>query len=471
MSGGKYPRLLLGACASGSGKTTITCGLLQALKNRGLSVASFKCGPDYIDPMFHTRVIGAKSRNLDTFFSDEELTRYLFARNAADADISVMEGVMGYYDGLGGISDQASSYDLARVTNTPAVLIVDARGMSVSALACIKGFCSYRPKSQIQGVILNHMPQAVYQEMKPRIEEELGVRVYGYVPRLSDCTIESRHLGLVLPKEVESLGKKLQTLAGILEETLDVDGLIALAKEAEPFLEDAFLMPKSLQAVVGSKRAEAVRAVRPVIAVARDEAFCFLYEDNLQLLRSLGAELVEFSPLADRQIPKEADGLLLFGGYPELHAQRLSDNTDMLGDIRARIRAGLPCMAECGGFLYLHRTMEDMQGKKWPMAGVIDADAYRTEKLSRFGYITLQSCRKEQAESLRGHEFHYFESTDNGMAYTAKKPLRKRSWQCIHETDTLFAGFPHLYYCASPQFALEFCEKCAAHKTKTEKRL
>lgn len=462
----KYPRLLLAAGASGSGKTTITCGVLQALKNRGLSVLSFKCGPDYIDPMFHERVIGTKSRNLDTFFADAEMTRYLLARNARGADISVMEGVMGYYDGLGGVSDIASAYDLARVTKTPTVLIINTRGMSLSALAYIRGFLMYRPDSYIRGVILNQMPQMFYREIKERIEEELDVRVYGYVPRLADCAIDSRHLGLVLPGEVHDLEEKLQRLAGVLEETLDLDGLVELAGSAQPLgAEDTadVPVPEKLNQVLCSARVDAVRRTKPLIAVARDEAFCFIYEDNLQLLRDLGAELVEFSPLADEKIPHRADGLLLYGGYPELHAKRLSENRAMREDIRARILGGLPCLAECGGFLYLHRTMEDMEHRKWPMAGVLDAEACRTEKLSRFGYITLQENGRPDGV-LRAHEFHYYDSTDNGACYTAKKPLRRRSWQCIHKMENLIAGFPHLYYCSNLEFALEFCEKCARHK-------
>ena len=226
------PRILLGAAASGSGKTMITCGILQALVNRGLKVSSFKCGPDYIDPMFHTTVIGTRSRNLDTFFTGENLTNYLFAKNAAGTDISVMEGVMGYYDGLGGISAEASAYDLARVTRTPAVLIVNTKGMSLSVLAQIKGFLEYRENSQIQGVILNQMSPMIYQEVRRLIEEQLPVKVYGYVPVIRDFVLESRHLGLVMPEEVEGLSRKVKGLAAVMEESLDMDELIRLAQTA-----------------------------------------------------------------------------------------------------------------------------------------------------------------------------------------------------------------------------------------------
>lgn len=469
---------MLAAGASGSGKTTITCGILQALKNRGLRPVSFKCGPDYIDPMFHERVLKTKSRNLDTFFTDVQTTRYLLARNAAGMDVAVLEGVMGYYDGLGGVTDTASAYDVAGVTGTPVVLIVNSRGMGLSALAYIRGFITYREESHIRGVILNQLPAALYPDMKRHIEEELGVRVFGYVPKVSECAVESRHLGLVLPGEVELLEEKMQRLAGILEETLDINGLLELAKEADSFLDDpdasledssACAVPQALRQVLESPAVQRVRMCRPVVALARDEAFCFIYENNLQLLREMGVKLVEFSPLHDREVPGEADGLLLYGGYPELHAKELSENQTMLASVRESIENGMPCLAECGGFMYLHRTMEDMEKRAWPMAGVLDAQAFRTEKLNRFGYVNLTS-REEENMILRGHEFHYFDSTDNGSSYVARKPYGKRKWECIHRTGNLLAGFPHLYYYSNPQFAARFCEKCADYQREKLER-
>ena len=249
----------------------------------------------------------------------------------------------------------------------------------------------------------------------------------------------------------------------MFEESLDIDGLLELARSAE-VLAEAAEAPEELYQILSGERARTLRERAPVIAVARDEAFCFIYEDNLQLLKELGAQIIEFSPLHDQMVPKEADGLLLYGGYPELYARELSENTSMLADIRAKIAEGLPCMAECGGFMYLHSTMEDMQKQEWQMAGVLEAKAYRTEKLTRFGYVELQENASDQESDtgkLRGHEFHYFDSTDNGESYLARKPLRKRSWNCIHKTDNLLAGFPHLYYYSNPQIAVEFCEKCA----------
>ena len=299
----KIPRILLAAGSSGSGKTLITCGLLEALVERGLKTASFKCGPDYIDPMFHSRVIGTKSRNLDTFFTGSEVTKYLLTRNARDCEIAVMEGVMGFYDGVAGTTTTASAYDLAKVTDTPVILIVNSRGMSVSLAAYVKGFLEYKKDSHIKGVIFNQMSPMLYPRMKKLLEEELGVAVLGYVPKVEDCVIESRHLGLVLPDEIPELKDRLHKLAGVLEETLDIDRILELAGEA-PDLLDA--KPES---VTDFRLSEPVR-----IGVAEDEAFCFFYADNFRLLGEMGAEIVPFSPMEDKQLPDDLDGLLLYGG-------------------------------------------------------------------------------------------------------------------------------------------------------------
>ena len=458
----RLPRIMLAAPASGSGKTLVTCGILQALVNRGLRVASFKCGPDYIDPMFHSRVIGARSGNLDTFFTDGETTRYLFGRAASEADISVIEGVMGYFDGLGGISEQASSSDVARTLDAPVVLVVNCRGMSLSVLALIQGFVEYRKPGQIRGVILNQLPASLYPDLKARIEEGLPVRVLGYVPKAEDLVLESRHLGLVLPGEIERLREKLQKLAALLEETLDLEGLISMAREAPEFLYRQPEIPRAQAQLPGHGKILRHGTIR--IGVAQDEAFCFTYRDNLQLLQDLGAELVPFSPLADAGLPENLQGLILSGGYPELHAARLAENASMREAVREAVQGGLPCIAECGGFLYLHRTLEGEDGKDYPMAGVLSARAYRTSRLSRFGYITLTAKEDQlllaKGEEIRGHEFHYWESESCGEAMRAQKPLRKRGWDCVHGAASLYAGFPHLFFYSNPDAALRFLEKC-----------
>lgn len=457
----RQPRFLLSAGASGSGKTMITCGILAALRKRGKRVSSFKCGPDYIDPMFHSRVLKAKSRNLDTFFTDRETTRYLFAQGAEGTDISVMEGVMGYYDGLGGISTKASASDLADVTDTPVVLIVNTKGMSLSVAAYIKGFLEYEAHPHIKGVIFNQMSPMLYPRMKKVVEEQLNVRVYGYVPVLKDLTLDSRHLGLVLPEEVEDLEKKFSLLADTLEQTLDLDGLISLAEEA-PEIENQ--CPENIENYLKSQEAQKIREEKPVIAVAKDEAFCFIYEDNLKLLRELGAELVPFSPLHDKKLPEGTKGLLLYGGYPELYAKELEENVPMRQEIQDALNQGMPCLAECGGFMYLHETMEDLKGNVYQGTGNISGRAFYTGKLTRFGYVEL-SARKEGVlgagkTPIRAHEFHYFDSTSCGGDFVAKKLGSSRNWNCIHGTGKSLWGFPHLYYHACPQVAEGFLKAC-----------
>ena len=455
--GMKIPRILLAAGSSGSGKTLITCGLLEALVERGLKTASFKCGPDYIDPMFHSRVIGTKSRNLDTFFTVPEVTKYLLTRNARDCEIAVMEGVMGFYDGVAGTTTTASAYDLAKVTDTPVILIVNSRGMSVSLAAYVKGFLEYKKDSHIKGVIFNQMSPMLYPRMKKLLEEELGVAVLGYVPKVEDCVIESRHLGLVLPDEIPELKDRLHKLAGVLEETLDIDRILELAGEA-PDLLDA--KPES---VTDFRLSAPVR-----IGVAEDEAFCFFYADNFRLLGEMGAEIVPFSPMEDKQLPDDLDGLLLYGGYPELNGKKLEQNTTMKDMIREKLKAGMPCMAECGGFMYLHEEMEGMDGNFYQMAGVIPGKAYRTPKLSRFGYVTLTQKKPalgmEDFGEIPAHEFHYFDSENCGGDFHAAKPESKRGWDCIHGTDTMLAGFPHLYYYGNPEVPKAFLKKCLAYK-------
>ena len=448
-----YPRILIGAVSSGSGKTMITCGILQAFVNRGLKTASFKCGPDYIDPMFHSKVIGTRSKNLDTFFAGENDTRYLFAKEAGGMDISVMEGVMGNYDGVGGTTFQAGAYDLARVTETPAVLIVNTKGMSMSVAALIKGFAEFVADSRIRGVILNQMSPMLYPRIKEQVESLTGVHVYGYVPVIRDFVIESRHLGLVLPDEVEELEKKLNGLAGVLEDTLELDGLLELARTAP---DPVYTVPKLPSMSYG---------VKPRIGVAMDEAFCFYYKDNLELLKELGAELVEFSPVHDKKLPEQINGLLFGGGYPELFAGQLSENRTMLRSVKEAVSGGMPCLAECGGFMYLHNRMEDMEHTMYDMAGVIDGEVFRTPRLTRFGYVTVTANDRclcgSAGTQFRAHEFHYFDSTACGSGFHAEKPAGKRGWDCIQCTDNLQAGFPHLYYYSNPKAAAEFLMRCS----------
>lgn len=444
------PRILLSAPSSGSGKTMITCGILQALCDRGLKVSSFKCGPDYIDPMFHEKVIGTRSANLDLFFADENQLKNCFLRNSQGSDISVIEGVMGFYDGMAADSADASSYHVAKVLGAPAVLIIDARGQSLSAVASLYGFVKFKEDSGIKGVIFNRMPAKIFESLKPEIEK-LGVKALGYVPVAKSMVIESRHLGLVTPNEIHDMSERLHSLAKLLEETIDMDALIELAKGTENIECERLERPKKGQPVK--------------IALADDEAFCFMYKDNLALLREMGAELVSFSPIHDKELPEGTQGLILYGGYPELYAKELSENESMKESIRSAVKGGMPCLAECGGFMYLHNEMMDMNGTYYPMCSIIDGKSWKTDRLGRFGYITLHpqedSAFVKKGETIRAHEFHYFESDKCGDAMTATKPNGSKEWQCEHAEGNLLAGYPHLYYESCPELIARFLEKCA----------
>ena len=456
-----FPRILLAAPGSGSGKTLLTTGLLTLFHNRGIRCRSFKCGPDYIDPMFHKYVLGIDSCNLDSFFLPEEELRGLFRKRAADAELSILEGVMGYYDGIGGNSTAASTYEVAKITDTPVILVVDGKGSSLSLAAQVKGFLDYRKDSHICGVILNKTNKMVGERLRPEIEK-LSVRYLGAVPVCETMDIKSRHLGLTMPQEQSELRGHLNAFAKQLEDCLDVEGILELAGYSGEKLPEAGKTEQSNQTDLNQEETKQDE-IRPIdsesepptrrMAVAMDEAFCFYYQENLDFLRQHGWELIPFSPLHDAALPEQVHAILLGGGYPELYAKELSANEPMLASIRNAHAEGIKILAECGGFLYLQEHLEDETGKRWPMAGLIHADGFRTEKLGRFGYISLT---QNGAVRIKGHEFHYWDSTAPGSAFRAEKPQSNRGWDCMYRTDSLLAGFPHLYYLSGPDLILSF---------------
>ena len=431
-------QFLLAAPRSGSGKTTMTCALLMALKRRGCAPCAFKSGPDYIDPMFHRAVLGVESRNLDLFFSAPETVRTLYAKGAAGHGAAVCEGAMGFYDGLGGVSDRASAWHLADTLGLPVLLVAEPKGQSLTLAAELNGLVNFRTPSHIAGILLNNCTARMHALLAPMLEKETGLPVLGFLPKLPEAVIGSRHLGLYTAAEVENLQQKLALLADAAEEHIDWPRLLALCEKEPPALPG---------------RAETPPA-RVRIAVAQDEAFCFTYAETLEAFRGAGAEVVFFSPLRDTALPENIGGLYLPGGYPELHARELSENTSLLREIKRKIESGLPTAAECGGFLYLGQSLTDAEGQSWPMVGVLPGEAKDAGRLVRFGYAELSadsdSMLFRAGESFPIHEFHHWDSTANGAALAAKKPVGGAEWRCGSVNEHFYAGFPHLYWAGTP---------------------
>lgn len=445
------PRVLIAGTCSGSGKTTATCVVLTLLKRRGVKVNSCKCGPDYIDPMFHAAVLGVPCANLDPFFCDKALLRHLLKENAGE-DLTVIEGVMGYYDGTGATGTENSTFTVANETGTPVILTVDGRGAAASLLAVIEGFLRFQPDSGVKGVLFNRIKPHTYQSVCTMMRARFGAEVtpVGYIPEFpEEYRIPSRHLGLVTAGEIAGLTEKINAVADLCENTVDTDKIISIAQTAEEITDEAPEIP----------------ALPPVnIAVAKDAAFCFYYADTLRLLEKTGATLLPFSPLANEPVPRSADGLLLGGGYPELYAERLAANEITKESVRCAVANGMPTVAECGGFQYLGKTLD---GKA--MCGVLRHESTNAGKLTRFGYVTLTAQRDgllgPAGTALRGHEFHYWDSTESGDGFIAEKPGGK-SWPCVVYTPTLYAGYPHLFLYAGISAAEAFYRKCLAYKEK-----
>ncbi len=450
MKSALIPRIMIAGSGSGCGKTTVCCALMQALTDRGLDISAFKCGPDYIDPMFHGRICGRNGSDLDSFLFDEETVRYLLAKNGAQSGMAVIEGVMGYYDGLGLTGLKASSFDIARITKTPVILVVDAKGASLSLEAVIKGFLDFTADSGIKGVIFDRCGEKLYSALAEDIRKRFGGRVepLGFMPVIKDASLESRHLGLVTAAEVEDLSEKLEKLAAAAALSLDLDGIIRLASSAERLTYEEPFIPGP---------GESFR-----LGVALDRAFCFYYEDSLDVLRRMGAEIVYFSPLEDSALPEGIHGLYLGGGYPELYKETLAGNDSMRSSVREAVRTGLPTVAECGGFMYL---CEDIAGS--PMCGVLPGKCFDSGRLTRFGYVELTAkkdnmlCRA--GESIRGHEFHRWDAGETGDCFRAEK-ADGRAWDCVFAGDTIYAGFPHFHFLSNISFAEGFCAACVKEK-------
>lgn len=438
--------LMISAPASGSGKTVLTCALLAVLKDRGLDPCAFKCGPDYIDPMFHRSALGVDSHNLDLFLSDENRVRALYRRYGGGHGAAVVEGAMGFYDGLGGSTDRASAWHGAHTLDLPVLLAVRPKGASLTLAAQVKGLTAFRTPSHIAGLFLSDCSPMLAKSLKPMLEEETGLPVVGYLPHLEDAVLESRHLGLQTAGEIKDLTARIERVARTLNDTLDWEKFFTLFDRRTGW---------------EAPTAPPLRAEERVpLAVARDEAFCFTYAETLDALWEAGAELLFFSPLHDEKIPERACALYLPGGYPELYAAQLAENRSMQDSVREAVAGGLPTVAECGGFLYLGQALEGMDGRAHPMAGVLPGEGLKKDRLVRFGYSHLRaegdSLLFRAGEEVPVHEFHYWDSTQNGEGLTAIKPLTGRNWRCGFVSEHLYAAFPHLYFAGRPELANRF---------------
>ncbi|MCX7715568.1 MAG: cobyrinate a,c-diamide synthase [Clostridia bacterium] len=441
---------MISGTGSGCGKTTIMSAVLRGLVEKGLSVQPYKCGPDYIDPMFHSFIANRKSKNLDSYMCDENTVKYLMADSFENADVAVVEGVMGFYDGVDK-TDKASSYDIARITDTPVILVVNAKGMSLSLAAMVGGFVNFRDKINIAAVILNNISSGMYSFYK-QLLSNIGIETIGYLPNIKQAQIESRHLGLHTAAEIDDLDEKVKLLADTACQTIDFERLLEIANNAPPILYEApIFAPK------GSFK----------LGVAYDRAFCFYYEDNLRLMEKFGAQIVYFSPIDDKKLPDDLDGLYLGGGYPENYLKALSENKQFIFSMKSAIIKKIPVYAECGGFMYLLEAICDCAGKRYETAGVLNGEARLGNKLCRFGYIELKSKTDnlllQKDDKIRGHEFHYSDSTANGNDFYIQRPNGKW-WYGVNARDNIFAGYPHLHFYSNTKAAENFAKKCLLYK-------
>ncbi|MBR6385899.1 MAG: cobyrinate a,c-diamide synthase [Ruminococcus sp.] len=445
-------RIMIAGANSGCGKTTITCSLLKSLQRRKLKLSSFKCGPDYIDPMFHKKVISLPSYNLDSFFCDDNTIKYLILENSKNSDISIIEGVMGFYDG-----GRGSAFSISEITDTPIIMVINCRGMSESLGAVMKGFLTYKTPNKIIGFIFNKLPKKL-EKQAISLCEELNTEYFGFFPE-NDFNFDSRHLGLVTADEIINLNDKLVKLADLCDKYILINKILKFSES-----DNLNYQKINLNSPITS--------YRPTIAISNDNAFCFNYSDNIALLENMGCHIKYFSPLDDKYIPKDADGLILSGGYPELHAKKLSLNRSMIDSVKSAINSGIPTVAECGGFMYLHEFLEDKDGRIFPMAGIINGTAYKTDRLGHFGYVTLKpkndSLLFKKSDNIASHEFHYWESTANAQDLLISK-RNGTSWNGGICNKSLYAGFPHLYFYSDLNIPRRLIKSCIKFGEKNGK--
>ncbi|TCK98651.1 cobyrinic acid a,c-diamide synthase [Natranaerovirga hydrolytica] len=441
------PRIMIAGTSSNVGKTTITMGLLAAIGKRQV-VQGYKVGPDYIDPSYHTYITKRNCRNLDGYLMDDITIKTLFVKHMHQADIGIIEGVMGLYDGVGTDKDIGSSASIAKTLSCPVVLVVDGSGVSTSVAAIVKGFADFDKDVDIQGIILNKVnTKRHYELLKTAIEQYTHVTCYGYLPKNNIEKIQSRHLGLIPSIEMKNLDEKTEQLRNEVEKTIDVEGIINLAN-------------KHQQTINIPKQPDIPQVDTVHIGVAYDEGFHFYYKDNLELLESMGATLHYFSPIRDTHLPEQLDLLYFGGGFPEVFAKALERNVAIKEEILKRLDQGIPYFAECGGLMYLNKELIDLEGNKYEMVGWFDGQCRMTKRLQRFGYKTL-TLKEDTLLGPKGtevniHEFHHSEA----VAINAKKVYdlkKERDGQIVNEYECGYckgngvAGYPHIHFYSNLQ--------------------
>ncbi|MEW6409069.1 MAG: cobyrinate a,c-diamide synthase [Nitrospirota bacterium] len=480
--------IVLAGTKSGDGKTTITLGLLYAFKKRGLNVSAFKVGPDFIDPGFHRLATGKVSRNLDAWMCPEDYVRQCLIKNSSNADLSIVEGVMGLFDG-----GRGSTAEVAKVIRLPVILVMDVSGAGESTAAIIRGFMEFDTSITIAGVILNRIGSKRHFELiKGAIEHRCNIPLLGYLPADKEIVIPERHLGLVMAHESPISESSLERLTMLIEECIDIDGLINIAlspitqgtqnviarnlreiASPEPALSDKtrFFANAQNDKSEGARNDRSDRISQVRIAIARDDAFCFYYEDNLDILRESGAEIIPFSPLNDLSLPEGIDGVYIGGGYPELYAKRLSENTAMLRTVKQWAMDGMPLYAECGGFLYLTKGI-NTDGQFYPMVGIFPVEAYMRNKRFSLGYREVELLSDiilgKKGERLRGHEFHYSEIGD--MPLEIKRAYRVKKIDGIQFTEgynlkNTIGSYIHIHFGSNVIVGENIVRFCSPHQS------
>ena len=452
------PRLVIGGATSGVGKTTVAIGIMAALRRRGMRVQPFKAGPDYIDPSYHAWATGVPSRNLDTWMLPEPAVRELFWRAARGADLALVEGVMGLFDGLSGLDEGGSTAHLAKLLRAPVLLVLDAGKMARSAGAMALGYARFDPALDLAAVLLNLVGGETHSRWaREAVEALAGVPVVGWLPHDPHITLAERHLGLVPMAERKDLGAVLDRLVGAIERHVELDRLLGLARAAPA-------LPAPAAQVFPARPAPPAAA----IAVARDEAFSFYYPENLELLEAHGARVVPFSPLRDGALPPGAQGLYLGGGFPEIYAADLAANAPLLREVRAAAAAGMPIYAECGGLMYLCEGIEDFAGVRHPMAGLVPGWARMRDDRLRLGYLEVEaqapSVVAKAGERMRGHEFHRAEWVAPGGAECAAayRVVNQGGRPEGFARGNLLASFLHVHFGAAPRMAARLAAACAS---------